>query len=217
MKKFKGFIRNTFLAGILTILPVVVTYFFLSFVFSKMTGFLLPYLDMLSDYFKYPLSLSQKKMLSFSLLVLIIFMIGLIAKNIFGKKIINAFERLLSKIPLIRGVYSATRQIIDTFQNSGSNFKKVVLVEYPKKGVYSIGFVTKESTNFLNSKVGERCSNVFIPTTPNPTSGFILVIPNKELKELDMTVEEGVKFIVSVGLLSPEKIIEEMRQSKDSV
>lgn len=182
-----------------------------------MTGFLLPYLDMLSDYFKYPFSLAQKKMLSFSLLVFIIFIIGLIAKNIFGKKIINAFERLLSKIPLIRGVYSATRQIIDTFQNSGSNFKKVVLVEYPKEGVYSIGFVTKETSNFLNSKIGEKCSNVFIPTTPNPTSGFILVIPNKELKELDMTVEEGVKFIVSVGLLSPEKIIEEMRQSKDNV
>lgn len=182
-----------------------------------MTGFLLPYLDMLSDYFKYPFSLTQKKMLSFSLLVIIIFMIGLIAKNIFGKKIINAFERLLSKIPLIRGVYSATRQIIDTFQNSGSNFKKVVLVEYPKQGVYSVGFVTKETTNFLNSKIGEKCSNVFIPTTPNPTSGFILVIPNKELKELDMTVEEGVKFIVSVGLLSPEKIIEEMRQTKDNV
>lgn len=217
MKRIRGFIRNTFLAGILAVLPVVVTYFFLSFVFSKMTGFLLPYLDMLSDYFKYPISLTQKKMLSFSLLVFMIFVIGLIAKNILGKKIIASFERMLSKIPLIRGIYSATRQIIDTFQNSGTNFKKVVLVEYPRNGVYSIGFVTKETSNFLNSKVGEKCSNVFIPTTPNPTSGFILVIPNRELKELDMSVEEGVKFIVSVGLLSPEKIMQEMRQSKDNV
>ncbi|UOD34349.1 DUF502 domain-containing protein [Deferribacteraceae bacterium V6Fe1] len=217
MKKFRAYIRNVFLAGILTVLPVIVTYFFLSFIFKKLTGFLVPYLDLASDYFEFYLTEAQKALLSLSLLIIAIFFIGLFAKNYFGKQIIRFFERILSKIPLIRGIYSATRQIIDTFQSpSGSNFKKVVLVEYPRKGIYSIGFVTKESSNFYNSKIGKKCSNVFIPTTPNPTSGFILIIPNEELLELDLTVEEGVKFVISAGLLSPEKIREELSKNKEA-
>jgi len=216
MKKFRAYIRNVFLAGILTVLPVIVTYFFLSFIFKKLTGFLVPYLDLASDYFEFYLTEAQKALLSLSLLIIAIFFIGLFAKNYFGKQIIKFFEMILSKIPLIRGIYSATRQIIDTFQSpTGSNFKKVVLVEYPRKGIYSIGFVTKESSNFYNSKIGKKCSNVFIPTTPNPTSGFILIIPNEDLVELDLTVEEGVKFVISAGLLSPEKIREELSKNKE--
>ncbi|MBZ4671946.1 DUF502 domain-containing protein [Deferribacterales bacterium Es71-Z0220] len=216
MKKFRVYIRNVFLAGILTVLPVIVTYFFLSFIFKKLTGFLVPYLDLASDYFEFYLTEAQKALLSLSLLIIAIFFIGLFAKNYFGKQIIKFFEMILSKIPLIRGIYSATRQIIDTFQSpTGSNFKKVVLVEYPRRGIYSIGFVTKESSNFYNSKIGKKCSNVFIPTTPNPTSGFILIIPNEDLVELDLTVEEGVKFVISAGLLSPEKIREELSKNKE--
>lgn len=216
MKKFRAYIRNVFLAGILTVLPVIVTYFFLSFIFKKLTGFLVPYLDLVSNYFNFYLTEAQKALLSLSLLVVMIFFIGLFAKNYFGKQIIKFFEKILSKIPLIRGVYSATRQIIDTFQSpTGSNFKKVVLIEYPRKGIYSVGFVTKESSNFYNSIIGKKCSNVFIPTTPNPTSGFILIIPNEELVEIDLTVEEGVKFVISAGLLSPEKIKQELSKNKE--
>ncbi|MBC7197398.1 MAG: DUF502 domain-containing protein, partial [Deferribacterales bacterium] len=126
MKRIRAYIRNVFLAGILTVLPVIVTYFFLSFIFKKLTGFLVPYLDLASDYFEFYLTEAQKALLSLSLLIIAIFFIGLFAKNYFGKQIIKFFEMILSKIPLIRGIYSATRQIIDTFQSpTGSNFKKV--------------------------------------------------------------------------------------------
>jgi uncharacterized membrane protein len=213
MKRFRAYLRNVFLAGILTVLPVIITYFFLSFILKKLSGFLIPYLEIVANYFNIHFTDAQKAILSLSFLIIAIFLIGLFAKNYFGKKVISFFEKILSKIPLIRGVYSATRQIIDTFQSpTGSNFKKVVLVEYPKEGVYSVGFVTKESSNYYNSRIGKKCSNVFIPTTPNPTSGFILIIPNDSIIELDMTIEEGVKFVISAGLLSPEKIREELRQ-----
>ena len=97
--------------------------------------------------------------------------------------------------------------------SSNNSFKKVVLIEYPKSGVYSLGFVTKDTSNYLNTQIKEKCSNVFIPTTPNPTSGFLLIVPNKDIIELDLTIEEGIKFVMSVGLLSPEKIKEELREN----
>jgi uncharacterized membrane protein len=214
MKKINHYLKSTFLAGIFTALPIIITYFFLSFILKRISGFLIPYLEFLSEKFYFPLSETEKFLLSLSFLIIIIFFIGVFAKIYIGKKTIDFFEKLLSKIPIIRSIYSAIRQIIDAFQlSSGNSFKKVVLVEYPKSGVYSVGFVTKETSNYFNEKIKEKCSNVFIPTTPNPTSGFILIIPNKDIIELDLTVEEGAKFIISAGLLSPEKIKEELRKN----
>lgn len=214
MKKINHYLKSTFLAGIFTALPIIITYFFLSFILKRISGFLIPYLEFLSGKFNFPLSETEKFLLSLSFLIIIIFFIGVFAKIYIGRKTIDFFEKLLSKIPIIRSIYSAIRQIIDAFQlSSGNSFKKVVLVEYPKSGVYSVGFVTKETSNYFNEKIKEKCSNVFIPTTPNPTSGFILIIPNKDIIELDLTVEEGAKFIISAGLLSPEKIKEELRKN----
>lgn len=214
MKKINHYLKSTFLAGIFTALPIIITYFFLSFILKRISGFLIPYLEFLSGKFNFPLSETEKFLLSLSFLIIIIFLIGVFAKIYIGRKTIGFFEKLLSKIPVIRSIYSAIRQIIDAFQlSSGNSFKKVVLVEYPKSGVYSVGFVTKETSNYFNEKIKEKCSNVFIPTTPNPTSGFILIIPNKDIIELDLTVEEGAKFIISAGLLSPEKIKEESRKN----
>lgn len=214
MKKINHYLKSTFLAGIFTALPIIITYFFLSFILKRISGFLIPYLEFLSGKFNFPLSETEKFLLSLSFLIIIIFLIGVFAKIYIGRKTIGFFEKLLSKIPVIRSIYSAIRQIIDAFQlSSGNSFKKVVLVEYPKSGVYSVGFVTKETSNYFNEKIKEKCSNVFIPTTPNPTSGFILIIPNKDIIELDLTVEEGAKFVISAGLLSPEKIKEESRKN----
>jgi len=214
MKKINHYLRNTFLAGIFTALPIIITYFFLSFILKRISGVLIPYLEFLSEKFNFPLNETEKFLLSLSFLIIIIFLIGVFAKIYIGRKTIDFFEKLLSKIPIIRSIYSSIRQIIDTFQiSSGNSFKKVVLVEYPKSGVYSIGFVTKETSNYFNEKIKEKCSNVFIPTTPNPTSGYILIIPNKDIIELDLTVEEGAKFVISAGLLSPEKIKEELRKN----
>ena len=106
-------------------------------------------------------------------------------------------------------VYTSVQQIIDAFKTSnGTNFKKVLLVEYPRKGIYSIGFVTKDTPKYFNNLIGKRAYNVFIPTTPNPTSGYILIIPEDEAVVLDLTVDEAIKFVISAGLIVPEKILE---------
>lgn len=214
MHKLNLYLKRTFLAGILTALPIIITYFFLSFILKRISGFLIPYLDLLSEMLNVSLSETEKFVLSLTFLIIIIFLIGVFAKIYVGKKTIHLFEKILSKIPIIRSIYSAIRQIIDAFQMSSNNsFKKVVLIEYPKSGVYSLGFVTKDTSNYLNTQIKEKCSNVFIPTTPNPTSGFLLIVPNKDIIELDLTIEEGIKFVMSVGLLSPEKIKEELREN----
>jgi len=205
MHKFKGYLRNTLLLGILTTLPVVITYFFLSFIFKKVTGFLIPLIDFVTLKLGITLTVFAKQTLSLIVLIILLFIVGIIAKNYFGKKIIDFFEYLLVKIPLVRGIYSSIRQVVETFQVSGgTSFKKVVLLEYPMQKKYSIGFVTKETSEFFNNKINDESYNIFVPTTPNPTSGFILIVPKSEVIELDITVDEGVRFVISAGLISPE-------------
>jgi uncharacterized membrane protein len=116
----------------------------------------------------------------------------------------------------VRSIYSSIQQVVQAVQTAGGgSFKKVVLVEYPRKGMYSMGFLMRESSEFLNKSTGEVCINVFIPTTPNPTSGFVLIIPKKEILDADISVDDGVKFIISAGLVEPEdkKIIEDKNVS----
>ncbi|MEC9492730.1 DUF502 domain-containing protein [Flexistipes sp.] len=205
MHRVKGYLRNTFLLGILTTLPIIITYFFLSFIFKKVTGFLIPFIDFVASKLGITLTVFAKQSLSLIVLIFLLFIIGIIAKNYFGKKIISFFEYLLVKIPLVRGVYSSIRQVVETFQVSGgTSFKKVVLLEYPMQKKYSIGFVTKETSGFLNNKVNNESYNIFVPTTPNPTSGFILIVPKCEVIELDITIDEGIRFVISAGLISPE-------------
>ncbi|AEI14879.1 protein of unknown function DUF502 [Flexistipes sinusarabici DSM 4947] len=205
MHRVKGYLRNTFLLGILTALPIIITYFFLSFIFKKVTGFLIPFIDFVASKSGITLTVFAKQSLSLIVLIFLLFIIGIIAKNYFGKKIISFFEYLLVKIPLVRGVYSSIRQVVETFQVSGgTSFKKVVLLEYPMQKKYSIGFVTKETSEFLNNKINNESYNIFVPTTPNPTSGFILIVPKCEVIELDITIDEGIRFVISAGLISPE-------------
>lgn len=205
MHKFKGYLRNTLLLGILTTLPIVITYFFLSFIFKKVTGFLIPLIDFVTFKLGITLTIFAKQALSLVVLIFLLFIVGIIAKNYFGKKIISFFEYLLVKIPLVKGIYSSIRQVVETFKISGgTNFKKVVLLEYPMQNKYSMGFVTKETSEFLNNKINNESYNIFVPTTPNPTSGFILVVPKTEVIELDITVDEGIRFVISAGLISPE-------------
>jgi uncharacterized membrane protein len=133
-------------------------------------------------------------------------MIGLVTKNYLGKKCISIFEYMLDKIPIIRSVYSSIKQMINAFQNtSAENFSKVVLVEYPRKGMYSVGFLTKENVDYFSDILGCDVCSVFIATTPNPTSGYLLVVPKADIVELDLTIDEGAKMIISAGLWSPEK------------
>ena len=134
----------------------------------------------------------------------ILLLTGMLAANLFGRRFVEIWERILNKIPLVRSIYSSIKQISNTiFDPSGKSFRKVVMLQYPKKGLWSIGFLTNDNVGDEMSAVDDRLVAVFIPTTPNPTSGFIIMTRNDEITELDMSVEEGFKFIISMGVIIP--------------
>ena len=133
----------------------------------------------------------------------IITFIGWLSLSFLGKKLLDLFNNILKKIPILRTIYSALGQMTQTFTKSDSNRKNVVLIEYPRKGSWAVAFATKDNTGEISNKMNKKLVNVFVPTTPNPTSGFLLMIPKDELIYLDMTFEEASKFIVSAGTSNP--------------
>lgn len=199
--------RNIFLTGLFALLPLVVTYFFLSFLLDSVTGFLLPYFDIIDKKLNLNAPIILKKIVSFVFFIFIIILTGLFTRNYFGKRIIVRLERFVEKIPLVKTTYNATKQIIATFQSTKTDtFKKVVLVEYPRKGLYSVGFVTN-SRNLLQDGTEDNYYSIFIVTTPNPTSGFVIIVPKDEVIVLDISVQSAFKYIMSAGvLLPPEKV-----------
>ncbi|ADD68104.1 protein of unknown function DUF502 [Denitrovibrio acetiphilus DSM 12809] len=204
LSKIRMFFQRALIAGILATLPLAVTYWFITFVFQKFSGFFLPYLVMLTQKFDVSMPYSVQKIISFSVIIFLLITIGLFARNYLGRKILGLIQYIAENIPIVRSVYSSIRQIVDAFQTtSGSSFKKVVMIEYPRKGLYSFGFITKDSSEFLNKATGEVCVNIFIPTTPNPTSGFILIVPKSEVIDPEIPIEDGIKFIISAGLVEP--------------
>jgi len=131
-------------------------------------------------------------------------LVGWFARNFFGRLIIRISEYIVDRMPVISKVYSAIKQIFETIMATQSQaFREVVMMEYPRKGVWSIGFVTGVTKGEVQEHTAEETINVFVPTTPNPTSGYLLFVPKKELKYLDMSVEEGVKLVVSAGIITP--------------
>ncbi|MCH9643555.1 MAG: DUF502 domain-containing protein [Gammaproteobacteria bacterium] len=142
-----------------------------------------------------------------ALTIIVILLTGLIFTNFLGNRILAFWEKLLARIPLIRSIYSAVKQVTQTILHpKGNSFRKVMLIEYPRKGIWSIGFLT--STNLNLSPVGEEAFTIFIPTTPNPTSGFLMVVPASDARELDMSVEEALRMIISLGVVMPDKAIQ---------
>ncbi|MBI3898328.1 MAG: DUF502 domain-containing protein [Gammaproteobacteria bacterium] len=130
---------------------------------------------------------------------------GVIVANLFGKQMLDWGETLLGRIPLVRTIYGSVKKLTETlFSGSGKSFRKVVLVEYPRKGMWSFAFQTGPGVQELERLTGKQMVNVFIPTTPNPTSGFVLVVPLEEVIELDMSVDEGLKLILSIGVVTPD-------------
>ena len=134
--------------------------------------------------------------------ILFITFVGGLSLSFFGKKILKIIDDLFKRIPLLRTIYSAISQMTETFSNKDSEKKSVVLIEYPRKGVWAVGFATKENTGEMAHKTKQKLINVFVPTTPNPTSGFLLMFPIDEVIYLNMTFEEASKFIVSAGTSS---------------
>ncbi len=138
------------------------------------------------------------------LTIVVLLLTGMLGANLFGRKIVHFWESLMSRIPLVRSIYSGAKQVAERLLSDGStSFKRVMLVEYPRKGVWSMCFQTSTDLEEIQARTAEQVICVFVPTTPNPTSGFILFVPRAELIELDMTVDEGLKMIISLGVVVP--------------
>ena len=192
-KSILSSLRNNFIAGVVVLIPIGITLYLTVFIIN-ISSKLIPKEINPNHYLPYNIP-----GLEILIAVLLITIIGWISLSFIGKRLFNLFETLLNKIPIIRTIYSAVEQLIETFTSSKSDKKTVVLVEYPRKGVYAVGFATKENTGEIRKKAGKELLNVFVPTTPNPTSGFLLMFPIDEVIYLNMTFEEASKFIVSAG------------------
>jgi len=210
-------LRNNFFAGLLVVLPLLVTIFILKFFIDTVNIYLLdPVMSFLKDYIvpHLPAGLVNITLLSFmaNLLVFIgliglLIVLGFMTRIIIVKKIIACAEDILSRLPLVNKVYTTIRQISHAFLGQRKSvFRKVALLEYPRKGIYSIGFITGRSSGEVQAKIRAEVVNVFVPTTPNPTSGVFLMVPEKHITYLDMTVEEGLKLVVSGGAVAPDYI-----------
>ena len=138
------------------------------------------------------------------LAVVLISAVGVLARYYIGKKIIDWTDRVLRRVPFLNKIYGAIKQVNDAFSGNKHSFKTVVLVEFPREGIYSIGFLTSEQRDEVQQKTREKVVCVFVPTTPNPTSGFLILVPEDKVTKLDMSVADGIKYIVSLGSLSPE-------------
>jgi uncharacterized membrane protein len=192
VKKLRDSFKKYFITGLLVIIPIWATYYVLS-------GLLGVIDNMLGDLPGYLLGLKFPG-LGIITLVLFVLLVGILSANYIGKNVVRYSETLMQRVPLVRGVYSTMKKIMDTFSMKQS-FHGVALVEYPRKGCYSVGFMTGEVRGESMGLEG-RLITVFVPTTPNPTAGFLLILPEAEVNRLDMTVEQGMKFIVSIGLVS---------------
>jgi uncharacterized membrane protein len=141
--------------------------------------------------------------------LLILLLTGLVAANLFGRKLVGLWEQLLSRIPLVRSVYSAVKQLVETmFADNGKSFRKVVLVEFPRRGLWTLAFLTSDEQGEVQRATGRDVVSVYIPTTPNPTGGYFALVPREDLRELDISVDEGLKLLLSMGAVNPAHHVE---------
>ena len=190
-------LRNNFIAGIVVLIPIGITLYLTLFII-KLSSNILPNDINPNHYLPYNIP-----GLEILISIIIITFIGWLSLSFIGKRLFEFFENILNKIPILRTIYSAVGQLTVTFAKSKKDKKSVVLVEYPRKGTWAVGFATKENTGEISSKTGQKLINVFVPTTPNPTSGFLLMFPKDEVIFLDLTFEQASKFIVSAGSTNP--------------
>ncbi len=186
-------LRNYFFAGAVVLIPIGITLYLSLFIIKISTNLL-------------PKELNPNSYLPFEIpgleiiiAIFLITLIGWISLSFLGKKIFELINKILKKIPILRTIYSAINQMTESLTKSDNKQKSVVLLEYPKKDVWAVGFATKENKGIINDKIGNELVNVFVPTTPNPTSGFLLMVPKKNLIFLDISFEQASKFIVSAG------------------
>lgn len=201
MKRLRTSLKNYFLTGLLVILPVFITAYVIWFLIRAMDVVLkyVPAKYLPDTYLPF-----HMPGIGLILVIIIILAVGVLFRNLAGRKVVNFWEYLVARIPLVRILYSGVKQLLESFfLQKNDAFRRVALLEYPRRGIYVIGFITGESKGEVQSKTDKNMMNVFVPTTPNPTSGFYILIPKDELIILNMTVEDAFKLIISGGIFSP--------------
>ena len=201
IKKKKSFalkIRNYFFTGVIVLIPIGFTLYLSKFLINFSTKLVPSGLNP-NTYLPYAIP-----GIEIILTIIFITVVGGLSLTFIGKKFLQIIDDLFKRMPILRTIYSAIGQMTDSFREQEGNKKSVVLVEYPRKGSWAVGFATKENTGEIKTKTNINLVNVFVPTTPNPTSGFLLMIPKDDLIYLDMTFEEASKFIVSAGTSRPK-------------
>ena len=186
-------LRNNFIAGVVVLIPIGITLYLTLFII-RISSKVIPKEINPNNYL--PFDIPGVEIL---IALIIITFIGWLSLSFLGKKFFELFNNVLKKIPILRTIYSAIGQMTESFTKTDNKQKSVVLLEYPRKGVWAVGFATKENEGLIKEKIKEDLINVFVPTTPNPTSGFLLLVPKKDLIFLDISFEQASKFIVSAG------------------
>lgn len=213
-KSFMARLRRYFLTGMLITAPLGLTLFIVYWVINKVDELITPFIPVAyraNTYLPFHIP-------GFGLLVVLIglMLIGSITAGFFGRFFVNASETILNRMPVVRGIYGVIKQVFETVLNQNSNaFRQVILLEYPRRGVWAIGFVTGETKGEVKGRFTEEMINIFLPTTPNPTSGFFLFVSKKDIIYLDMTVDEGIKMVMSSGLVTPDA--EQMQKMKKHI
>ncbi len=204
-------IQRRILAGLMLIVPIVVTTMVAAFLFRAINRFVGPIVEMLFNYIGHADETQSlvytltRVVFTILLTLLVLYFAGFVSATLVTRKLYELGEQILLRIPLIKSVYGITKQIVDLIMSRDKRaFKQVVLVEYPRPGMHALAFVTGETRLVEDPRL---YLNIFIPTTPNPTSGFLLILPSEQVRNLDLTIEEGVKMIMSGGVITPELII----------
>lgn len=191
-------VRNIFITGLAVLVPVILTFWILRVIFQFAD-------NILGRYLSNWLGVPPPPGLGILLTLTIVFLTGLVASNIIGRRLILLGERLLERTPVVRHVYSTLKQVTEAFMgNRAGSFKRVVLVQYPREGLWAVGLVTGRSKGYGPERGEGDMVHVFIPTTPNPTSGYLILVPEEDLVTLNLTIEEGMRLIISGGVVSPQ-------------
>ncbi len=200
--RFLSSIWNVFLNGLFTILPITLTVALFRFSFRLLKGWLKPVENMIEQTFLIDIPHSD-----ILIVLLFIFLVGLVLRNWVLNQVLLGMESLIFKIPLVRPVYSGFKQLVDAFnvKEDKMTIKRVVLTEFPRKGLYSVGFLTGELPQEIAPHQNEKFFNIFIPTTPNPTTGYYIILSEKEIIEVDLTRQEGMALIISGGIILPDR------------
>lgn len=194
-RTFWGALRNTFGRGVVVLVPVVITIWVLNLVFTAVDGIISPLFDHLLS--------RHIPGLGFISMIILILAVGILSRNLFGRSLFKFFERIITSIPLARTIYSAIKDLVGALQagGKGKSFRRVVIIEYPRAGSYTVGFVTNE-LSIRRETATEELVSVYIPNPPNPTSGIMILLPREQVRSLDISVEDGLKLVLSGGIVT---------------